>query len=147
MVRYTAVCFSLMVVFQLTLSRCLNNNNNNNNNNNHNNMFLHETSADSFLSRSLLYNSWDFELVTPGNLERECEEEICSYEEAREVFEDDTKTAVFWKTYINKHGKIFLYYSEINLCCFSTGAEVLAPDTGNGLFRIRGFSIPEQQKA
>ncbi|XP_046722103.1 transmembrane gamma-carboxyglutamic acid protein 2 [Silurus meridionalis] len=103
MVRYTAVCFSLMVVFQLTLSRCLNNNNNNNNNNNHNNMFLHETSADSFLSRSLLYNSWDFELVTPGNLERECEEEICSYEEAREVFEDDTKTAVFWKTYINKH--------------------------------------------
>ncbi|KAI5097012.1 transmembrane gamma-carboxyglutamic acid protein 2 precursor, partial [Silurus meridionalis] len=69
----------------------------------HTSVFLHETSADSFLSRSLLYNSWDFELVTPGNLERECEEEICSYEEAREVFEDDTKTAVFWKTYINKH--------------------------------------------
>lgn len=27
-----------------------------------------------------------------GNLERECIEEICDYEEAREVFEDDDKT-------------------------------------------------------
>ncbi|KAA8584797.1 hypothetical protein FQN60_003491 [Etheostoma spectabile] len=49
-------------------------------------------SASSFLSRSLLYNSWDLELVVPGDLERECVEEKCSYEEAREVFEDDAKT-------------------------------------------------------
>lgn len=55
-------------------------------------VFLPETSADSFLSRSLLYNSWDFELVTAGDLERECKEEICSYEEAREVFENDQMT-------------------------------------------------------
>lgn len=27
-----------------------------------------------------------------GNLERECVEEVCSYEEAREVFEDTQKT-------------------------------------------------------
>ncbi|XP_020788878.1 transmembrane gamma-carboxyglutamic acid protein 2 isoform X2 [Boleophthalmus pectinirostris] len=55
--------------------------------------------ASSFLSRSLLYNSWDFELVVQGNLERECMEEVCSYEEAREVFEDPTQTELFWKTY------------------------------------------------
>lgn len=55
-------------------------------------MFLEEKAAGSFLSRTLLYNSWDLELVVPGNLERECLEEMCSYEEAREVFEDDTQT-------------------------------------------------------
>ncbi|KAF7201074.1 transmembrane gamma-carboxyglutamic acid protein 2 [Nothobranchius furzeri] len=62
-------------------------------------VLLDEQSAASFLSRSLLYNHWDFELVVPGNLERECLEEVCNYEEAREVFKDDTKTADFWKHY------------------------------------------------
>jgi len=52
-------------------------------------VFLDERSAGSFISRKLLKNSWDFEAVVPGNIERECIEEICSYEEAREVFEDD----------------------------------------------------------
>lgn len=56
------------------------------------NLVLDEESASSFLSRSLLYNSWDFELVVPDSLERECKEELCSYEEAREVFEDNTQT-------------------------------------------------------
>uniref|UniRef100_A0A665UFI2 Proline rich Gla (G-carboxyglutamic acid) 2 n=1 Tax=Echeneis naucrates TaxID=173247 RepID=A0A665UFI2_ECHNA len=54
-------------------------------------MLLNEQSATSFLSRSLLYNNWDFELLVSDNLERECYEEKCSYEEAREVFEDDTQ--------------------------------------------------------
>uniref|UniRef100_A0A8C4WNX7 Gla domain-containing protein n=1 Tax=Gopherus evgoodei TaxID=1825980 RepID=A0A8C4WNX7_9SAUR len=49
-----------------------------------------------FLGRRLLYNHWDFELVTPGNLERECWEEVCNYEEAREVFENDVATAEYW---------------------------------------------------
>ncbi|KAM9032021.1 transmembrane gamma-carboxyglutamic acid protein 2 [Sarcophilus harrisii] len=44
-------------------------------------------------------NHWDLELLTPGNLERECVEERCSWEEAREVFEDRTLTDQFWKTY------------------------------------------------
>lgn len=55
-------------------------------------VLVDEESASSFLSRSLLYNSWDFELVVPDSLERECKEELCTYEEAREVFEDNTKT-------------------------------------------------------
>ncbi|XP_026216025.1 transmembrane gamma-carboxyglutamic acid protein 2 isoform X2 [Anabas testudineus] len=63
-------------------------------------------SATSFLSRTLLYNSWDMELVVPGNLERECMEEQCNYEEAREVFEDDAKTKAFWKTYVDSHATV-----------------------------------------
>uniref|UniRef100_A0A3B4ZCS1 Transmembrane gamma-carboxyglutamic acid protein 2-like n=1 Tax=Stegastes partitus TaxID=144197 RepID=A0A3B4ZCS1_9TELE len=64
-------------------------------------VFVEGPPAASFLSRSLLYNSWDFELVVRDNLERECLEEQCSYEEAREVFEDDAQTDLFWTTYIN----------------------------------------------
>uniref|UniRef100_A0A8C9V7M8 Proline rich Gla (G-carboxyglutamic acid) 2 n=1 Tax=Scleropages formosus TaxID=113540 RepID=A0A8C9V7M8_SCLFO len=67
------------------------------------NVFIPEQSALSFLSRRLLYNSWDFELVVPGNLERECYEEVCSYEEAREVFENTSKTDSFWIGYVNSH--------------------------------------------
>ncbi|ELW47135.1 Proline-rich protein 12 [Tupaia chinensis] len=45
-------------------------------------------------------NHWDLELFTPGNLERECLEERCSWEEAREYFEDNTMTERFWENYI-----------------------------------------------
>uniref|UniRef100_A0A8C4DTN3 Proline rich Gla (G-carboxyglutamic acid) 2 n=1 Tax=Dicentrarchus labrax TaxID=13489 RepID=A0A8C4DTN3_DICLA len=62
-------------------------------------VLVDEQSATSFLSRSLLYNSWDLELVVTDNLERECVEEMCSYEEAREVFEDDSMAQAFWKDY------------------------------------------------
>lgn len=60
---------------------------------------LGQQEASSFLSRSLLYNRWDFELVVRDNLEHECMEELCSYEEAREVFEDTVQTNIFWKDY------------------------------------------------
>ncbi|XP_028929110.1 transmembrane gamma-carboxyglutamic acid protein 2 [Ornithorhynchus anatinus] len=45
-------------------------------------------------------NHWDLELLTPGNLERECIEERCDKEEAREFFEDDFSTELFWESYI-----------------------------------------------
>ncbi|XP_063047284.1 transmembrane gamma-carboxyglutamic acid protein 2 [Engraulis encrasicolus] len=61
------------------------------------NVFVSGESANVFLSRSLLYNYFDFEVVTQGNLERECVEEMCSYEEAREVFEDDALTQAYWQ--------------------------------------------------
>ncbi|XP_071375100.1 transmembrane gamma-carboxyglutamic acid protein 2 [Centroberyx affinis] len=69
-------------------------------------VLMEERSAASFLSRSLLYNSWDFELVVSDSLERECVEEMCSYEEAREVFEDDAKTDVFWASYVNSQDSV-----------------------------------------
>ncbi|XP_043090924.1 transmembrane gamma-carboxyglutamic acid protein 2 isoform X2 [Puntigrus tetrazona] len=94
MLGFSAICFSLIYLLHLVWGRVIYNGND---------VFLEEKSAGSFLSRNLLYNNWDFELVVPDNLERECNEEICSYEEAREVFEDDTKTAQYWKTYVNSH--------------------------------------------
>ena len=58
-------------------------------------VFLDDLTAHRFLGRKLLYNHWDFELVVPDNLERECIEEVCNYEEAREVFEDNFKTVEY----------------------------------------------------
>uniref|UniRef100_A0A3Q2PTE9 Gla domain-containing protein n=1 Tax=Fundulus heteroclitus TaxID=8078 RepID=A0A3Q2PTE9_FUNHE len=43
----------------------------------------------SVLRRWRRANSGFLEELKQGNLERECVEEICDYEEAREVFEDD----------------------------------------------------------
>ncbi|XP_049757751.1 transmembrane gamma-carboxyglutamic acid protein 2 isoform X1 [Elephas maximus indicus] len=66
-------------------------------------VFLDSPKAQNFLgSRSRIprANHWDLELLTPGNLERECREERCSWEEAREFFEDNTQTERFWETYI-----------------------------------------------
>ncbi|XP_006868474.1 PREDICTED: transmembrane gamma-carboxyglutamic acid protein 2 [Chrysochloris asiatica] len=66
-------------------------------------VFLDSPKAQNFLGsrhRIPRANHWDLELLTPGNLERECQEERCSWEEAREVFEDNTQTERFWETYI-----------------------------------------------
>ncbi|XP_036861786.1 transmembrane gamma-carboxyglutamic acid protein 2 isoform X3 [Manis javanica] len=66
-------------------------------------VFLDSPEAQRFLgSRSRIprANHWDLELLTPGNLERECREERCSWEEAREYFEDDILTERFWESYI-----------------------------------------------
>ncbi|XP_052007703.1 prothrombin [Xyrauchen texanus] len=45
-----------------------------------------------------------FEELKPGNLERECVEEICDHEEAREVFEKPDKTKTFWERYLDCDG-------------------------------------------
>ncbi|XP_036409302.1 transmembrane gamma-carboxyglutamic acid protein 2 [Megalops cyprinoides] len=89
---HSHICVGLLTFLHLAVARVIYNNNN---------VFLQDQAAMSFLSRSLLYNNLDLELVVPDNLERECMEEICCYEEAREVFEDDTLTAKFWKDYTN----------------------------------------------
>uniref|UniRef100_A0A8D2KTD8 Gla domain-containing protein n=1 Tax=Varanus komodoensis TaxID=61221 RepID=A0A8D2KTD8_VARKO len=70
-------------------------------------VFLDDPTALRFLGRKPLYNRWDFELIVPDNLERECKEEVCNYEEAREVFEDDILTKNFWESYVHngKGGK------------------------------------------
>ncbi len=66
--------------------------------------------ASSFLSRSLLYNSWDFELIRSDDLERECMEEKCSYEEAREVFEDDVNTVMLLVVSLWMQGSTVSFY-------------------------------------
>ncbi|OCT66091.1 hypothetical protein XELAEV_18042345mg [Xenopus laevis] len=64
-------------------------------------VFLSNKSASSILVRQRRYNSGRLEEWVAGNLERECLEEKCNYEEAREVFENDDKTKEFWKQYID----------------------------------------------
>ena len=55
-------------------------------------MFLSSQAADRVLQRHKRYNTGVFEELLEGNLERECIEEVCDLEEARETFEDDQKT-------------------------------------------------------
>ncbi|XP_006098117.1 transmembrane gamma-carboxyglutamic acid protein 4 isoform X2 [Myotis lucifugus] len=62
-------------------------------------VFTSKEEANSFIHRHLLYNRFDLELFTPGDLERECNEELCNYEEAREIFVDEDKTLAFWQDY------------------------------------------------
>ncbi|XP_028671821.2 LOW QUALITY PROTEIN: transmembrane gamma-carboxyglutamic acid protein 3 [Erpetoichthys calabaricus] len=61
--------------------------------------FLKEKDAHSLLKRLPRANGF-LEEFRQGNIERECMEEICSYEEAKEVFENKEKTMEFWKNYI-----------------------------------------------
>ncbi|KAF6084006.1 coagulation factor X [Phyllostomus discolor] len=61
-------------------------------------VFINQERANTFLERIRRANSI-FEEMKKGNLERECLEETCSYEEAREIFEDTEKTNEFWNKY------------------------------------------------
>ncbi|KAJ4919950.1 hypothetical protein JOQ06_029501 [Pogonophryne albipinna] len=62
-------------------------------------VFLERQQANIVLQRWRRANSGFLEELKQGNLERECIEEICSYEEAREVFEDEDRTKQFWLAY------------------------------------------------
>ncbi|XP_044284610.1 coagulation factor X isoform X1 [Varanus komodoensis] len=62
------------------------------------NVFLSGKHASTFLKRMRRANSV-FEEFKKGNIERECYEEKCSKEEAREAFEDQEKTDEFWNIY------------------------------------------------
>ncbi|XP_029460529.1 coagulation factor VII [Rhinatrema bivittatum] len=65
-------------------------------------VFLSPEEANNLLRiRQRRANSW-FEELKLGSLERECIEEVCSFEEAREIFRDDRRTKEFWKTYIDE---------------------------------------------
>ncbi|KAG9262334.1 coagulation factor VII-like [Astyanax mexicanus] len=62
-------------------------------------VFVGRNEAHGVLTRTKRANSGWFEELKVGNLERECLEEKCSYEEAREVFEHTEATNEFWKIY------------------------------------------------
>ncbi|XP_067419765.1 coagulation factor X [Emydura macquarii macquarii] len=63
-------------------------------------VFLKEENANKFFGRTKRANSL-FEELKKGNIERECYEERCSKEEAREAFEDTEKTDEFWNKYVD----------------------------------------------
>ncbi|XP_028328119.1 vitamin K-dependent protein Z-like [Gouania willdenowi] len=62
-------------------------------------MTLTSANANSGLLRSKRANKFLVEEILQGNLERECYEERCNYEEAREYFEDTENTIAFWTIY------------------------------------------------
>uniref|UniRef100_A0A9W3G273 Vitamin K-dependent protein Z n=1 Tax=Camelus bactrianus TaxID=9837 RepID=A0A9W3G273_CAMBA len=66
-------------------------------------VFLPASKASEVLARWKRAGSYLLEELFQGNLEKECYEEICVYEEAREVFEHDAATAEFWKMYMAKN--------------------------------------------
>uniref|UniRef100_A0A3Q2YSM7 Coagulation factor IX n=1 Tax=Hippocampus comes TaxID=109280 RepID=A0A3Q2YSM7_HIPCM len=62
---------------------------------------LPRRAASQVLRRQRRFNAGPFEEMWAGNLERECREETCDFEEAREIFEDETKTMQFWAGYVD----------------------------------------------
>lgn len=64
-------------------------------------VFLSGQAADSVLRRHRRHNTGVFEEFLQGDLERECYEELCDLEEARETFENDEKTMEFWAGYVD----------------------------------------------
>ncbi|XP_037625723.1 transmembrane gamma-carboxyglutamic acid protein 1 [Sebastes umbrosus] len=64
-------------------------------------VFLPADAAHSVLRR-LRRANFMLEEMKQGNIQRECREEICTYEEAREAFENDEKTRRFWEEYVRE---------------------------------------------
>ncbi|XP_051540309.1 coagulation factor IX-like [Myxocyprinus asiaticus] len=64
-------------------------------------VFLPRELAGSLLKRQKRFNTGRLEEMMKDNLERECIEERCSLEEAREVFEHLEQTRKFWISYID----------------------------------------------
>uniref|UniRef100_A0A3Q3A5R2 Uncharacterized protein n=1 Tax=Kryptolebias marmoratus TaxID=37003 RepID=A0A3Q3A5R2_KRYMA len=62
-------------------------------------LFRRAPGAHAVFLRTKRANQFLVEEILKGNLERECYEEQCNYEEAREVFEDNAKTLAFWTVY------------------------------------------------
>ncbi|XP_066506598.1 coagulation factor IXb [Hoplias malabaricus] len=64
-------------------------------------VFLSGEFASSVLTRNRRHNTGALEEMMRDNLERECLEEKCTLEEAREVFENEEKTMEFWLRYVD----------------------------------------------
>lgn len=75
---------------------------------------MSQQTADAVLRRLRRYNSGHFEELSKANLERECREETCTMEEAREWFEDDDKTVGYAHTH--SHNPV----SHCNKVCIMT---------------------------
>ncbi|XP_010358381.2 coagulation factor VII isoform X6 [Rhinopithecus roxellana] len=68
-------------------------------------VFITQEEAHGVLHRRRRANSF-LEELRPGSLERECKEEQCSFEEAREIFKDLERTKLFWISYSDKDNQL-----------------------------------------
>ena len=108
-------------------------------------VFVEEGDANSFLGRHLLFNRFDFEIFVPGNLERECYEEVCNYEEAREVFENIPKT-VEWCCSAEGKGQRGWQQTQYQcLLCFFLSP--LRMNSGRDTLQVREKKLPFLMKS
>ncbi|XP_078088625.1 transmembrane gamma-carboxyglutamic acid protein 1 [Mustelus asterias] len=77
-------------------------------------VFLTQGEANSVLRRFRRKNTF-LEEIRSGNIERECREEVCTYEEAREAFENDERTNEFWTNYIKEQNENQESSSGVNM--------------------------------
>jgi len=72
-------------------------------------VFISHQEASRFIKhRSKRANGFPgLELVEKGNIERECYEEVCSREEAREAFEEDETTLLTWSSLVCHKFSVF----------------------------------------
>uniref|UniRef100_A0A8C9WR78 Vitamin K-dependent protein S n=1 Tax=Scleropages formosus TaxID=113540 RepID=A0A8C9WR78_SCLFO len=82
----------------------------------HGQHFLQQSTALQFLARRRRANSL-LEETKKGNLERECIEELCNKEEAREIFENQLETEYFYPKYVEISDQC------IPLPCYKEGYE------------------------
>ncbi|KAG7215628.1 hypothetical protein INR49_021983 [Caranx melampygus] len=98
-------------------------------------VFVQKEAASAVLQRWRRANSGFLEELKQGNLERECVEEICDYEEAREVFEDDGKTREFWLTYERRDPCLVNPCQNNGICIYvGTSYECQCPDGFEGRY-------------
>ena len=76
-------------------------------------VLLPHRSANAVLRRQRRYNTGRLEEVHRDNLERECMEERCTMEEARECFEDNEKTVGHTRTRARAHARTHQYTNVI----------------------------------
>ncbi|XP_075694013.1 prothrombin [Rhinoderma darwinii] len=86
------------------------------------NVFISNQEAMSVLKRSRRANSY-FEELKQGNMERECMEEICDYEEAREIKESNAATDAFWRQYQSCHPEKKPPRQSLDLCMLGSCAD------------------------
>ncbi|XP_039365709.1 vitamin K-dependent protein Z [Mauremys reevesii] len=84
--HFWTICFLLFVLLFLQTEQTV---------------FLSANNANQVISRHKRGSFLIIEEFFQGNLERECLEERCTYEEAREVFEDNEDTKKFWAGYFS----------------------------------------------
>uniref|UniRef100_A0A673AHQ2 Growth arrest-specific 6 n=1 Tax=Sphaeramia orbicularis TaxID=375764 RepID=A0A673AHQ2_9TELE len=89
--------------------------------------------ANQFLSRHRRANQV-FEETKQGHLERECVEERCSKEEAREVFENDPETDYFYPKYL---GKGLITLLSVSVCFIKDIPDQCSPSPCNARGTVR----------